>query len=57
VSLINGGITLTPIYDIQMDGTVIDVMNTGLQDLLNGTVQPADLAKQIQEAQDKAAAK
>ncbi len=40
-----------------MDGTVIDVMNTGLQDLLNGTVQPADLAKQIQEAQDKAAAK
>ena len=57
VSLINGGITLTPIYDIQMDGTVIDVMNTGLQDLLNGTVQPADLAKQIQDAQDKAGAK
>mgnify|MGYP000848849526 FL=1 len=57
VNLINGGVTLTPIYDIQMDSTVIDVMNTGLQDLLNGSVQPADLAKQIQDAQDKAGAK
>ena len=57
VSLINGDITLTPIYDIQMDSTVIDVMNTGLQDLLNGSVKPADLASKIQEAQDKAGAK
>lgn len=53
VKLVNSDITLTPIYDIQMDGSVIDVMETGLQSLLDGSVSPEKLAKQIQNAQDK----
>ena len=43
----------TPIYDILMDGAVIDVMNTGLQALLNGEVEPSALAADIQAAQEK----
>ena len=45
--------TLTPIYDLQMDEAVIEVMNTGLQDILNGTKRPEVLANEIQEEQDK----
>lgn len=48
-----GGSKLTPVYDLQMDGAVIEAMNTGLQDLLNGTKEPADIAQAIQEEQDK----
>ena len=44
---------LTPVYDLQMDGAVIEAMNTGLQDLLNGTKEPADIAQAIQAEQDK----
>lgn len=54
INLINSGITLTPIYDIQMDSTVIDVMNTGLQDLLHGSITPKELAEKIQKAQETA---
>lgn len=46
-------LTFTPVYDLQMDGAVIEVMNTGIQDLLNGTVTPEELAEQIQAEQDK----
>lgn len=49
------GMTFTPVYDLLMDGAVIEVMNTGLQDLLNDSVTPEDLAAQIQAEQDKVA--
>ncbi len=44
---------LTPVYDLQMDGAVIEVMNTGIQDLLNGTKTAEDLAAEIQAEQEK----
>ena len=46
------GISFTPIYDILMEGSVIDVMNAGLQELLNGTKTPEALAEEIQFEQD-----
>lgn len=46
------GVEFTPIYDILMEGSVIDVMNAGLQELLNGTKTPEDLAAEIQFEQD-----
>ncbi|MGI6690913.1 MAG: extracellular solute-binding protein [Christensenellales bacterium] len=46
------GVVFTPIYDILMEGSVIDVMNAGLQELLNGTKTPEDLAAEIQFEQD-----
>ena len=36
-----------------MDGAVIEVMNTGIQDLLNGTKTAEDLAAEIQAEQEK----
>lgn len=38
----------TPIYDIQLNAPVIEVMNSGLQELLIGTVTPQQLAARIQ---------
>jgi raffinose/stachyose/melibiose transport system substrate-binding protein len=35
-----------------MDGAVIDVMNSGLQELLNGTMTPEKLAADIQAVQN-----
>ena len=46
-------VKLVPIYDIQMDGAVIDVMNSKLQELLGGTATAEDAAAAIQAAQDK----
>lgn len=46
------GCSFTPIYDILMEGSVIDVMNAGLQELLNGTKTPEALAEEIQFEQD-----
>jgi len=46
-------VSLTPIYDIQMDGAVIDVMNSKLQDLLAGIATPEAVAEAIQAEQDK----
>lgn len=43
-----------PVYDLCMDGAVIEVMNSGLQTLLNGSLSPEDLAAQIQAEQEKA---
>ena len=48
-----GKVELTPVYDLQMDGAVIEVMNTGIQDLLNNTKTPQELAAEIQAEQDK----
>lgn len=47
------GVKLVPIYDIQMDGAVIDVMNSKIQELLGGTATPQAVAEAIQAEQDK----
>lgn len=48
-----GTLKLVPIYDIQMDGAVIDVMNSKIQELLSGTVTPEAVAEAIQAEQAK----
>ena len=45
----------TPIYDIQMDGAVIEVMNTAMQEMLNGSKTARQVAEEIQAEQDKLA--
>lgn len=52
----SNSLTLVPIYDIQMDGAVIDVMNSKLQELLSGTITPQAAAEAIQAEQDKLSA-
>jgi raffinose/stachyose/melibiose transport system substrate-binding protein len=47
------GVKVIPVYDLQMDGSVIDIMNSGLQELLNGTITPEKLAADIQATQDR----
>jgi ABC-type glycerol-3-phosphate transport system substrate-binding protein len=44
---------LVPTYDLLMEASVIEVMNTGLQEVLNGTKTPEDLAQEIQAEQEK----
>lgn len=51
IELMNN-VQLTPIYDILMDAAVIEVMNTGVQEMLNGTKTAADLAAEIQAEQE-----
>ncbi|WP_052350624.1 ABC transporter substrate-binding protein [Paenibacillus gorillae] len=46
-------VTFTPIYDMLMPGGIIETMNTGLQEVLNGTKTGKALAEQLQSAQDK----
>ncbi|GHT77079.1 sugar ABC transporter substrate-binding protein [Spirochaetia bacterium] len=48
-----GTLSYVPVYDILMDGTVIDVMNSKLQELLAGTATPEAVAAAIQAEQDK----
>jgi raffinose/stachyose/melibiose transport system substrate-binding protein len=48
-----GKIKFTPIYDIQLNAPVIEVMNAGLQELLIGTVTPRDLAARIEAEYEK----
>ncbi|MDR1420956.1 MAG: extracellular solute-binding protein [Treponema sp.] len=48
-----GTLSLVPVYDIQMDGAVIDIMNSKLQELLGGTATPEDVGAAIQAEQDK----
>lgn len=52
IELMNS-VEFTPVYDLQMDGAVIEVMNTGLQDLLNNAKTPEELAQEIQTEQEK----
>ncbi|MDR1286039.1 MAG: extracellular solute-binding protein [Treponema sp.] len=46
-------LSFVPVYDIQMDGAVIDVMNSKLQELLGGTASPEEVAAAIQAEQDR----
>jgi ABC-type glycerol-3-phosphate transport system substrate-binding protein len=46
-------VAVVPIYDAEMEGAVIDVMNSRIQELLNGTMSPKDVAAAIQVEQDK----
>jgi raffinose/stachyose/melibiose transport system substrate-binding protein len=43
------GALYTPIYDIQLSPAVIEVMNSGLQELLSGIITPEELAAKIQK--------
>lgn len=44
--------TLTPIYDIRMEASVIETMNKGIQELFNGDTSPEELAAAIQAEQE-----
>ncbi len=46
------GVSFTPVYDLRMNGSVIEVMNTGIQELLNNSKTPEELASEIQAEQD-----
>ncbi len=48
-----GKVKITPIYDIRLTPPVIEVMNSGLQELLIGSVKPEELAKKIQDEYEK----
>jgi hypothetical protein len=41
-----------PVYDVELNGAIIDVMNKGLQEVLAGTMEPEALAGMIQAEQD-----
>ncbi len=47
-------VKLVPIYDIQLAPAVIEVMNTGLQDLLINATTPGELAQKIQKEYERA---
>lgn len=53
IELINKS-SIVPIYDALMPANIIDVMNRGLQELTIGTVSSDELAKRLQEEQEKA---
>ncbi len=42
-----------PVYDVVLTGTIVDILNAGLQEVLAGTKTPADLAVEIQAEQEK----
>ena len=41
------------IYDSYVNGAVWDVLNTGVQSMLNGDKKPEDVAAETQEAYEK----
>jgi raffinose/stachyose/melibiose transport system substrate-binding protein len=45
--------SFVPVYDIQLTSSLIDVINSGLQQLLIGSITPKDLAMKIQAEYDK----
>lgn len=45
-------LAFTPIYDSFLDPSVVDVMNSNLQELLIGVITPEECAQNIQDAQD-----
>lgn len=49
---LTGSLTFTPIYDMLMEGSIIESMNTGLQEVLNGTKTGQELAAQLQSGQE-----
>lgn len=38
-----------PVYDVVLSTEIVDVLNAGLQGVLDGTVSPEDLAQQVQD--------
>lgn len=38
-----------PVYDVQLSAGIIEVMNSGLQDMIIGRITPENLAKKIQQ--------
>ena len=36
-----------PVYDVVLSTEIVDVLNAGLQGVLDGTVSPEDLAQQV----------
>ena len=42
--------TFVPVYDTSMDGAIISVMNTDMQELTNGTMTPEKMAADCQKA-------
>jgi len=43
------GVQYTPIYDVQLSPSIIETMNSGLQELLSGIITPEELAAKIQK--------
>ncbi|MFW6035312.1 MAG: extracellular solute-binding protein [Halothermotrichaceae bacterium] len=43
----------SPVYDAQLSASVVEVMNSGLQELLIGVVSPEELAERIQDEHEK----
>jgi len=41
-----------PVYDVELNGAIVEVMNSGLQEVLAGTMEPEALAELIQAEQD-----
>ncbi|MFW5972291.1 MAG: extracellular solute-binding protein [Bacillota bacterium] len=41
-------VNYTPTYDVQLSPSIIEVMNSGLQELLIGVISPEELAERIQ---------
>lgn len=41
-----------PVYDVELNGAIVEVMNKGLQEVLAGTMEPETLAELIQAEQD-----
>lgn len=42
-----------PVYDVQLSAGVIEVMNSGIQDMIVGRITPDNLAKKIQQEYEK----
>ncbi|MFP4017352.1 MAG: extracellular solute-binding protein [Halanaerobiales bacterium] len=43
----------SPTYDVQLSPSIIEVMNSGLQELLIGVLSPEDLAERIQDEYER----
>jgi len=41
-----------PVYDVELNGAIVEVMNKGLQEVLAGTLEPEALAEMIQAEQE-----
>jgi len=50
-------IKYVPVYDVQLSPGVIEVMNSGLQDMIIGTLTPEKLAQKIQQEYEREASK
>ena len=42
-----------PVWDTILSGAIIEVKNTGIQDILDGVMEPADLAAELQRVQEE----